>query len=265
MQLIPFPGCCTAGILTGFGGTETAEYRYSPGVQYDENTMFEAIKAHVEQAHRNNWAMVFSTTNSQQELANKVLPRIGFQKIEETAKVAHHEFTLLGWVFRLNPADKVAPLKVPKNPFARKDEEQESKPQSAMINPAPMVVMDDLDEFDVGLDDMLDDPIIDRVPPVAQHDNWEYIDRQLAQGAVYGPWYQSGNAQIRDLITRDHTVIFEIHPDDIGRRAPHLFARDVQVRLVGVDAMQRDRRRMRDWQWNVGGPIRGAITHFCFV
>lgn len=265
MHLIPFPGCCTAGILTGFGGTETAEYRYRPGVEHDENTMFEAIKAHVEQAHRNAWAMVFATTNSDQKLANKVLPRIGFQKIEETAKLAHNEFTLLGWVFRLNPADKVAPLKVPKNPFARKDEEQESKPQEVMVNPAPMIAMDDLDEFDVDLDDMLDAPIINRLPPAPQQDNWEYVNRLIDQGAIYGHWYRSGDVQIRDLITREGTVIYEIHPNDVGRRTPELLDRDVQVRLVGVDAMQRDRRRMRDWQWNVGGNVRGAITHFCIV
>ena len=134
-----------------------------------------------------------------------------------------------------------------------------------MFNPAAMIAMDDLDDFGLDLQDVLYDPIIHRPPPAPQQDNLEYINRLIAQGAVYGPWYHSGDVQIRDLVTRDHTIIFEIHPNDVGHRVPHLLDRDVQVRLVGRDEMQRDPRKMSDWIWNVGGYAHGAITHFCFV
>ena len=243
MHLIPFPGCCTAGIITGFGGTGTAEYRYRPVAQCDENTMFEQVKTLVEQAHLNNWAMVFATTNSEQKLANKVLPRIGFQKIEETAKLAHKEFTLFGWVFRLNPSNVVAPLKVPKNPFARKDEEEEqAMVEQARVNNVAMV-----------------EPELPIVPPP---DNWEYMDRKLARGAVYGPWYRSGFIQIRDLVTRDGIIIAEIHPNDVGRGMPEILDRNIRVRIAGKNTMQVRSRKMQDFQWVTD---IGAITHFRFV
>ena len=245
MHLIPFPGCCTAGIITGFGGTGTAEDRFRPVAQYDENTMFEQVKTLVEQAHRNNWAMVFATTNSEQKLANKVLPRIGFQKIEETAKLAHKEFTLFGWAFRLNPSNVVAPLKVPKNPFARKDEEEEQaivEQVRARVNNVAMV-----------------EPEPPIVPPP---DNWGYMDRQLARGAVYGPWYRSGFIQIRELVTRDGILITEIHPNDVGRGFPEILDVNIRVRIAGKNTMQVRSRKMQDFQWVTD---IGAITHFRFV
>ena len=262
MHLIPFPGCCTAGIITGFGGTGTAEHRFRPVAQYDENTMFEETKTLVEQAHRNNWAMVFATTNSEQKLANKVLPRIGFQKIEETAKLAHKEFTLFGWVFRLNPSKVVAPLKVPKNPFARKDEEEGQvmvEQVRARVNNVAMVAIDDLEEVAGEFGAV----VVEQEPPIVPPpDNWEYMDRKLARGAVYGPWYRSGFIQIRDLVTRDGIIIAEIHPNDVGRGMPEILDRNIRVRIAGRNTMQVRSHKMQDFQWVTD---IGAITHFRFV
>ena len=47
MKLLPFPGCCTAGILTGFGGTGTAEYQYHPEKEYTEESMYQEIQQHL--------------------------------------------------------------------------------------------------------------------------------------------------------------------------------------------------------------------------
>lgn len=128
MKLVPFPHCCTAKILAGFGETDTADYGARPETSYTEESMFKEVVDKLEEAHRAGQAMVFATTNSEQKTANAVLPRVGFEKIEATAKAAHSGVQLLGWVFRLNLADKVRPLKVPKNPF--------TKGEKAAPNPA---------------------------------------------------------------------------------------------------------------------------------
>ena len=128
MKLVPFPHCCTAKVLAGFGETDTADYGARPETPYTEENMFKEVVDKLEEAHRAGQAMVFATTNSEQKTANAVLPRVGFEKIEATAKANHSDLQLLGWVFRLNLADKVRPLKVPKNPF--------TKGEKAAPNPA---------------------------------------------------------------------------------------------------------------------------------
>ena len=110
--------------------------------------------------------MVFATTNSEQKTANAVLPRVGFEKIEATAKATHSGVQLLGWVFRLNLADKVRPLKVPKNPFI--------KGEKAAPNPALQFGDEGGDEAPNPFDEVADDmrrifrPAPAQVNPVQQ-------------------------------------------------------------------------------------------------
>ena len=139
MKLVPFPHCCTAKILAGFGETNTADYGARPETPYTEEGMFKEVVDKLEEAHRAGQAMVFATTNSEQKTANAVLPRVGFEKIEATAKANHSGVQLLGWVFRLNLADKVRPLKVPKNPF--------TKGEKAAPNPALQFGDEEGEEF----------------------------------------------------------------------------------------------------------------------
>ena len=149
MKLVPFPHCCTAKILAGFGETDTADYGARPETPYTEEGMFKEVVDKLEEAHRAGQAMVFATTNSEQKTANAVLPRVGFEKIEATAKAAHSGVQLLGWVFRLNLADKVRPLKVPKNPFM--------KGEKAAPNPALQFGDEDGEENPFDEDDRVAD------------------------------------------------------------------------------------------------------------
>ena len=88
------------------------------------------------------------------------------------------------------------------------------------------------------------------------------MDRQLARGAVYGPWYRSGFIQIRELVTRDGIIITEIHPNDVGRGSPEILDLNIRVRISGKNTMQVRSRKVQDFQWVTD---IGAITHFRFV
>lgn len=257
MKLLPFPGCCTAGILTGFGGTYTAEDRYRPEEEYTEDSMYQEIQQHLQHAHLKKWAMVFGTTNSQQKVANTVLPRIGFQKIQETAKDAHSEFTLLGWVFRLNPSDKVVPLAIPKNPFGKKKD-------------APVIPKEEAQPIYELLDEIFfddhEDPEVNAPPQVQENFNltaqgYHCTPWGLFQGMFYRVWYKLGER-----------AIYEIKPEQVGcKDLPALWkGRVMEVRLHGDDDFQQGVRRGEDWVWdpvrNPGEPLNGdCITHFRFV
>ena len=151
MKLVPFPHCCTAKILAGFGETDTADYGARPETPYTEESMFKEVVDKLEEAHRAGQAMVFATTNSEQKTANAVLPRVGFEKIEATAKANHSGVQLLGWVFRLNLADKVRPLKVPKNPFMKGEK---AAPNPALQFGDEVGEENPLDQVDRMADDM---------------------------------------------------------------------------------------------------------------
>lgn len=121
MKLVPFAGCCTARILTGFGQTFTAEHQYRPEQPYTEKTMFQELLSHLETAGRNNVATVISITNSDQTIAATVLPRAGFVEVQkELAKRQHADKTISTWVYTVTDKNRV-PLPLPDhNPFAKK-------------------------------------------------------------------------------------------------------------------------------------------------
>lgn len=129
MQLVDFPGCCTACVLVGFGQSDTAQYNYRPEREYTEETFYKEAKELLEQAGRGNSATVIAITNSDQTTAMKVLPKLGFVLVQqEIGKRAHEDKTLNTYVYTVTGADK-KPLPVPANPFAKKEEIVIAAPQ----------------------------------------------------------------------------------------------------------------------------------------
>lgn len=122
MQLVHFPGCCTAQVLVGFGQSDTAALGYRPHREYTEETFYNEAKRLLEQAGRHNYATVIAITNSDQTTAMKVLPKLGFVLVQqEIGKRQHEDKTLNTYVYTVTGADK-KPLPVPANPFAKKEE-----------------------------------------------------------------------------------------------------------------------------------------------
>lgn len=122
MQLVAFPGCCTAQVLVGFGQSDTAAWGYRPAREYTEETFYTEARGHLEQAGRGSYATVIAITNSDQTTAMKVLPKLGFVLVQqEIGKRAHEDKTLNTYVYTVTGADK-KPLPVPANPFAKKEE-----------------------------------------------------------------------------------------------------------------------------------------------
>lgn len=228
MQVLPFPGCCTAAVLTGFGGSSTAAYGYRDDPRTEEQ-LFDEIGQHLDNCHRRGWAMVFATTTGQQEKANRVLPRIGFQKIDETAKSNHHEYPLLGWVFRLNPEKEVAPLVVPKNPFGkpRPVDAVPAPALEALANPAPQVFRagDVVAEGDI-IDEVFGPPDdmrarvrvrpVEALQPEGRQIGIPEVERALTT------WFLSeNNASIRRVTVEGQDGLWtEIHVRHVGATNP---------------------------------------------
>lgn len=302
MKLVPFPHCCTAKILAGFGETDTADYGARPETLYTEESMFKEIVDKLEEAHRAGQAMVFATTNSEQKTANAVLPRVGFEKIEATAKANHPDFQLMGWVFRLNLANEVRPLKVPKNPF--------TKGKKAAPNPALQFGEEGGEENPwnevdngAGADDMrrifgrMDAP--PAAPPLrVAPRRYDVVIAEEVGGEPYGPltepllqgqlwdqfvptpgeWitiaWEPGVGNIpqdkqfrlrRGHVGGEHSW-YEIHPNDQGR--VNMVAVDptteLRVRLFAHHtASDPQRRDVWNWEFDQNDRIAdGVITHF---
>ena len=283
MKLVPFPHCCTAKILAGFGETDTADYRARPETFYTEESMFKEIVDKLEEAHRAGQAMVFATTNSEQKTANAVLPRVGFEKIEATAKANHSDLQLLGWVFRLNLADKVRPLKVPKNPF--------TKGEKAAPNPALQFGDEDgeenpFDEVNMRRIFRPAPPQVNPAPPFMAAELYGPLTEPLQQGQVWeqfiptvGEWItiaweptvgdipQDKQFRIRVGRVRGELDWYEIHPNDQGRvnMAAVSPAVELRVRLFASHDAARPSLRRDAWSWELDQERRISacvITHF---
>lgn len=109
-NLVDFPGCCTAKILTGFGETEYGEYRFRPeGNKLKDGELTEYLNKQVPWLKRSGqYALVFATTNSHQKTAIKELEAFGFQRTPEVAKEAHHDANLIGWYYVVGEVVKPA-------------------------------------------------------------------------------------------------------------------------------------------------------------
>lgn len=231
MQLRAFPGCCTAHVLTGFGGTPTASI--VPDKTYTDETMFADIAEKLEESHRARMALVFAATTTQQEMANRVLPRIGFIKIDESAKDAHADFALIGWVFRLNLADAVRPLKVPANPFKKGAKVEDKALQfgdeepDIRANPVPEIVMPA--PADAQRDEMrrmfnagaFGAPQVNPAPPraprarrpenrvivdeVAQADGYGDLTEPLVEGQIWADFIPGPGRPWMNIVTDAHT------------------------------------------------------------
>lgn len=100
-QLVDFPGCCTAKILTGFGETPYGEYAFRPdGNKLKEGQLTEYLEKQIPWLKRSGqYALVFATTNSHQKTAIKELEAFGFQRTPEVSKMAHYDANLIGWYY----------------------------------------------------------------------------------------------------------------------------------------------------------------------
>ena len=118
MKLLPFPGCCTARILAGFGESGTASWDLRPAKPYTEHSFFEEAKEHLRDAGRAQAAIVTATTTQEQTTAIAVLPKLGFSCVaKDVKKNQHAEHTLSMWVYEVTKEDRMPkPLAV--NPFA---------------------------------------------------------------------------------------------------------------------------------------------------
>lgn len=129
MVLENFPGCCTAQVLVGFGQSDTAAWNYRPDRPYTEETFYKEARELLEIAGRVNKATVIAITNSDQTIAMKVLPKLGFVLVQqEIGKRQHEDKTLNTYVYTVTGADK-KPLPVPANPFAKKEVVVHAAPQ----------------------------------------------------------------------------------------------------------------------------------------
>lgn len=95
MNLLDFPGCCTAEILTGFGQTGVAEYAYRPEKQnLTHFEIAEEVFKKMAYARRTGNATIIVTLNSEQKTALEVLREMKWHVSPPLSKRAHAEHDL---------------------------------------------------------------------------------------------------------------------------------------------------------------------------
>lgn len=106
MQVQPFPGCCTAKIIVGFGQEANAGFTARAEQRYTEETMRQEV-------HRlltgpqigRHYGLVFATLTTRQTMGIKVLTEMGFKDTEAKVKQGHGETRLHG--FYICPAEYI--------------------------------------------------------------------------------------------------------------------------------------------------------------
>lgn len=94
MRLLSFPGCCTANVLSGLGGTTNAEH----GI-FSSHTASKLKGLIIQELDlfSKDMAVLTITTNDQQKTANKVLGELGFLHSPWMSKEHHSETKLRLW------------------------------------------------------------------------------------------------------------------------------------------------------------------------
>lgn len=127
MRIQDFPGCCTAKIVLGFGGTGTASWEIRPkGNRTIESELKEFLEREI--VRYKNYAVFVATTNTQQVLANKVLAEVGFVPTNPLPKNQHRETDLIVWHCPL----KEHPLNQPKPIAVKVAKKAPVRPRDAM-------------------------------------------------------------------------------------------------------------------------------------
>lgn len=122
MRFVPFPGCCTARILLGFGETNAGDHLSREarddhyGRTYEQKLQW-LVSELAEYARRGDAAHIVAMTTTQQQEGIRLLTAAGFVKSDEGQKNAHRETNLISWVKVIRPV--VAPAAAPVNAFVR--------------------------------------------------------------------------------------------------------------------------------------------------
>lgn len=117
MQFTPFPGCCTAKILIGFGQTNAADHASIYAYGMHRHLTFEQklswLKEHLLMfAETKSIAIIFATTTTQQIEGISLLTQAGFTQTVQADKQAHRESKLIGWHYIIAPVEAPAPVNV---------------------------------------------------------------------------------------------------------------------------------------------------------
>ncbi len=97
MNIVDFPFCCTAHILTDFGESAVAE---GGNKQIKEKDLIKYIK---DQALKyDEHAVLTAITNSQQKTANKALRKLGFNRSKWMNKKQHSNTKIRLWYKHIN-------------------------------------------------------------------------------------------------------------------------------------------------------------------
>lgn len=126
MRLESFPNCCTAKILIGLGASGTAGYRGD--IFQNDHEFCERARFLINQQARMGTAMIFAITNSDQVMAARCLPQLGFIKaLGDVDKEQHKGTKVTSWVYRCTEED-ARPKAVMANPFAKPEPPEPIRP-----------------------------------------------------------------------------------------------------------------------------------------
>lgn len=107
MKLVAYPGCCTARVMVGFGGTDTANYAYRPEHKIYAKDVVQYVDVNLEYWERSGIAIIHAIINTQQTEASEGLLRSGFVRNTQASKNQHAEVDLISFTLNVREALKI--------------------------------------------------------------------------------------------------------------------------------------------------------------
>ena len=97
MQAVPYAGCCTAKVVTGFGQTDTADYNYRPGIRLTQGDIENELQKMCEEKKLLGYGILTAITNDDQTTANKALLAQGWEHSKWASKSQHRDKKIRLW------------------------------------------------------------------------------------------------------------------------------------------------------------------------
>lgn len=95
-----FPSCCTGSILVGFGKTATGDHvSQSASAMMTERSLVRDLIGHMRRAAQRGEAFITCTINSDQQLANSVLRKLGWRPSKWMTKRNHRNTQVRVWTW----------------------------------------------------------------------------------------------------------------------------------------------------------------------
>lgn len=114
MEIRQMPGCCSAKLIVGFGGTVITSV--GSARQPNKGWLKHQLKQEIGYIKRDGNGLAVAYTNNQQTVANEVLQEMGFFNSGKVSKRKHPETQVIMWWLPLGAVEAIPDIPKPEGP-----------------------------------------------------------------------------------------------------------------------------------------------------